>query len=214
MLWSDWWNFSYINYLAVDLINATHTIIVPGPSNGTFWLAINLTNRWIPYGNHWWVNSWYVPWIEINITVGSVIKMWKTNGTVIGTAVSRIRLDGQETSIDCWKVQFSEPEISQTYTFVFDKQSGVGVQGTSSLEPHLKLTLVSTNIPIGTFVRMPCDINIDGKVDIRDIAFAGKSFGSYPQHPRWNPVADVYQDNKIDIKDIALIAKNFGKTYP
>ncbi len=63
-------------------------------------------------------------------------------------------------------------------------------------------------------VRMPGDVNIDGKVDIRDIAFAAKAFGSYPGHPRWNPIADENEDNEIDIRDIGLIAKNFGKTYP
>jgi len=63
-------------------------------------------------------------------------------------------------------------------------------------------------------VRMPGDINIDGKVDVRDIALTAKTFGSYPDHPKWNPIADENEDNKIDIRDIALIAKNFGKTYP
>jgi len=63
-------------------------------------------------------------------------------------------------------------------------------------------------------VRMPGDINIDGKVDIKDIFLAIKAFGSFPEYPRWNPIADENEDNKIDIKDIFLILKNFGKTYP
>jgi len=63
-------------------------------------------------------------------------------------------------------------------------------------------------------VRMAGDINIDGKVDIKDLCFAAKAFGSYPGHARWNYVADENEDSKIDILDIALIAKNFGKTYP
>lgn len=43
------------------------------------------------------------------------------------------------------------------------------------------------------------DLNGDDKVDIRDIAIAAKAFGSYPGHPRWNPMADVYRDGKMDI---------------
>jgi hypothetical protein len=58
------------------------------------------------------------------------------------------------------------------------------------------------------------DLNGDGKVDIKDISIVALAFGSYPSHPRWNPIADVYQDSKIDIRDIALIAKNFGKIDP
>jgi hypothetical protein len=62
-------------------------------------------------------------------------------------------------------------------------------------------------------VRMPGDINMDGKVDMKDISIICKAFGSLPNHPRWNPIADENEDNKIDIADIALTCRNFGKTY-
>ena len=53
------------------------------------------------------------------------------------------------------------------------------------------------------------DVNDDGEVDILDIAIAANSFGSYPGHPRWNPIADVNEDNVVDLFDIVLIAKSF-----
>lgn len=56
------------------------------------------------------------------------------------------------------------------------------------------------------------DLNNDGKVDIQDVAVAASAFGSYPGHPRWNPIADMNKDNIVDVKDIVLIAINFGKT--
>jgi hypothetical protein len=62
-------------------------------------------------------------------------------------------------------------------------------------------------------VRMPGDLNMDGKVDGRDIAIASIAFGSFPEHPRWKPIADENEDNRIDVTDIALVCKNFGKTY-
>jgi hypothetical protein len=55
------------------------------------------------------------------------------------------------------------------------------------------------------------DLNFDGRVDIADIAIVAAAFGSYPGHPRWNPLADVNKDRRIDIMDIALVAHNFGK---
>ncbi len=61
----------------------------------------------------------------------------------------------------------------------------------------------------GIFVLLS-DLNNDGKVDIKDIAIAALAVGSYPGHPRWNPLADVNKDGKVDIRDLALIAKNFG----
>jgi parallel beta-helix repeat protein len=62
-------------------------------------------------------------------------------------------------------------------------------------------------------VRMPGDINCDGKVDVRDVAPASLAFGSYIGHPRWNPDADENEDGRIDVRDIALIARNFGISY-
>jgi len=63
-------------------------------------------------------------------------------------------------------------------------------------------------------VRMPGDVNMDGKVDGKDITVVAQAFGSYPTHPRWNYVTDENENNNIDGMDIALIAKNFGKKYP
>ena len=53
----------------------------------------------------------------------------------------------------------------------------------------------------------------DGHIDIRDIATVAKSFGSYPEHPNWNPSVDFNNDEKIDIRDIAVTAKHFGRSY-
>ena len=82
------------------------------------------------------------------------------------------------------------------------------------------------------------DVNSDGKVDIKDLATAAKSFGAYyiqpllPPNPsgppgyytpNWNSKADVNvvnvvtdgrSDMKIDIKDLAAIAKLFGYIAP
>jgi len=54
----------------------------------------------------------------------------------------------------------------------------------------------------------------DGKVDMRDIYLVAKAFGSYPDHPRWNPNADINDDGKVDMRDIYVVARNFGKTDP
>jgi parallel beta-helix repeat protein len=57
------------------------------------------------------------------------------------------------------------------------------------------------------------DVNMDGKVDIKDIGIVALSFGSSWGALRWNPLADVNHDGKVDIRDIGLVAKHFGERY-
>jgi hypothetical protein len=58
------------------------------------------------------------------------------------------------------------------------------------------------------------DVNADGKVDMKDIAFVAKAFGKKSGDALWNPNADMNNDGKIDMKDIAVVAKNFGRQNP
>jgi peptide/nickel transport system substrate-binding protein len=87
------------------------------------------------------------------------------------------------------------------------------------------------------------DIDANGKVEIKDLSYAGKAYGSYfvgrlmpwydpatgwvnpsaPGYPNppwgyytatWDSRADVNQDMKVDIKDLAKMAKLFGFQAP
>jgi hypothetical protein len=61
-------------------------------------------------------------------------------------------------------------------------------------------------------VKITClaDVNMDGRVDIKDMAMVTAAFGSYPGHPRWNPNCDMNGDNRIDIWDVAYVSRYFG----
>jgi len=89
-------------------------------------------------------------------------------------------------------------------------------------EGSYTFTFSTWSIPVKTIsftIGMTGDLNYDGKIDIKDIAEVASAFGSYPTHPRWNPLADItgpvylMPDEKVDIRDLALIASDFGKTY-
>jgi len=56
------------------------------------------------------------------------------------------------------------------------------------------------------------DLNDDGIIDISDVVVAAGAFGSYPGHPRWNPIADVKKNGIVDIEAIVTIALHFGET--
>lgn len=62
---------------------------------------------------------------------------------------------------------------------------------------------------------LPYDVNYDGKVDMKDIGYVCKAYGSTygpPIHPRWHFRCDVNNDRKIDMKDIGYVAKSYGCT--
>jgi PKD repeat protein len=54
------------------------------------------------------------------------------------------------------------------------------------------------------------DINMDGHVDVVDLAITSAAFGSYPGHPRWKPDCDINSDKRIDISDVAYVSRYFG----
>jgi parallel beta-helix repeat protein len=56
------------------------------------------------------------------------------------------------------------------------------------------------------------DVNGDGRVDMKDVAYVAKRFGSDPSSPLWDSNADQNDDSRVDMKDIAAVARNFGKT--
>ncbi len=75
-----------------------------------------------------------------------------------------------------------------------------------------KVVIVNTSITLtGVFCHF-CDLDKNGCVNMKDIAVAASAFGSDPNHPRWNPNADINRDNKVDLMDIGNTARNFGKT--
>jgi hypothetical protein len=63
-----------------------------------------------------------------------------------------------------------------------------------------------------TFYRLTGDVNLNKKVDLRDLALAAIGFGSHTGDRRYNPFADINRDGVIDLKDLVAIIKNLGKT--
>lgn len=63
-------------------------------------------------------------------------------------------------------------------------------------------------------VAMVGDVNADGKVDIKDVYKVAQAYGSFPGHPKWNPICDINNDGKVDMKDYYIVCKNYGKVDP
>jgi hypothetical protein len=85
---------------------------------------------------------------------------------------------------------------------------GVGLYSPSEYIPHV----ITCNCSIE--VKEPTgDLTLDNFIGIDDLVVAGESFGSDPNHSRWNIWADLNFDSYIGIDDIVLIARSFGKLH-
>jgi hypothetical protein len=70
------------------------------------------------------------------------------------------------------------------------------------------LSMLTKDITITKITQVArTDLNLDGKSDIVDFIIVAKAFGSHPEHPRWNPIADVNKDKKVNIVDLYFMAK-------
>jgi parallel beta-helix repeat protein len=157
-------------------------------------------------------SKWITAYIELpegynvsDINISSIL----LNGTIPVDMSAPIAVgDHDNDGVPDLMVKFNRTAVCQfilskgimfgnvTLTISGKLQNGIGFEGCDTIR-----------------VRMPGDINMDGKVDIMDISILCRAFGSYPGHPRWNPIADENEDGIINMFDIALTCKNFGKTY-
>jgi parallel beta-helix repeat protein len=71
-------------------------------------------------------------------------------------------------------------------------------------EEEMTLRLMQTDIILG-------DVNVDGKVNLKDLCVILVALGSYPGHRRWNPSCDLNSDGKVNIRDLCIAIGHFGE---
>jgi hypothetical protein len=58
---------------------------------------------------------------------------------------------------------------------------------------------------------IPGDINGDGSVNLQDLVFLARAYGSSFGTARWNANADINGNLKVDLPDLVILAKNYTK---
>lgn len=130
------------------------------------------------------------------------------------TAYVNIRMETNYTDLDVYTIGYVNGAWTwkpANYTVIQeDTTEIITLNVTSSMFNPLIEDLMLT------FSMKPAspDINEDGTVNMDDLVATLNAFGTYPTHPRWNPIADVNGDGKADMGDIIIILANFGKHYP
>jgi len=71
---------------------------------------------------------------------------------------------------------------------------------------------ISNSQAYAFYVKMLADLNLDYKVDGKDIAIVSRAYNTREGDPLWDARADTNSDRKVDGKDVAFVSKYFGKT--
>jgi len=79
---------------------------------------------------------------------------------------------------------------------------------TDKLQNHLDVAALSL---VRIVSPLPCDVNSDGTVNMKDIAYLVSLFNTRPSSPNWTPNADVNNDGVCNMKDIALAVYWFNE---
>ena len=123
-------------------------------------------------------------------TVSGTVSVTVTNATSGSTIFSKT-----------FTVSFSFSS-GQTPQFVLVMPSTVGALGASCLtNPSSDQT--------SCIVSKDPDINLDGAVDISDLAILALAWNRVPGSPNWNPSLDLNGDGRIGILDLAIVAINW-----
>lgn len=58
---------------------------------------------------------------------------------------------------------------------------------------------------------VPSDLNGDGKVGLADLVILAQAYGSRPEDPNWNPVADIDSKGIVGLSDLVILAQHYGE---
>jgi hypothetical protein len=155
-------------------------------------------------------DSWAFPgWlVNINVTalnMGDFTESFDVNAYYNTTLIGTVH------------VSTLAPGSSYIAQFILDTTSLLPchtqtISGEATIVPYEFNATNNVLVDGGLIIRLLGDFNGDGKVDLRDVYRVQQAFGSYPGHPRWDPVCDVIRDGKVDLRDIYAVYRNYGKS--
>jgi len=144
--------------------------------------------------------------MRIDVTV-------ENQGTSAETNID-VTVKANDTVVDTTTIPSLDPDTNTALTFTWDA-TGFAKGAYTISARAADHTLVDGTV----IVSYPGDINgpgevPDGLVDIDDVIFIAIRFGSVPEWPIWDPIADVTDDDLVDIDDVIFSALRFGQFDP
>jgi hypothetical protein len=94
-----------------------------------------------------------------------------------------------------------------------DVSPPAGIVGTSDMIT-MALAIGSRWNYFGVTTNLRADVNIDGKVGLRDLVLLANAYGSVPGDPNWNPNADIDFNGVVGLNDLVIMAQEYGNHFP
>ncbi len=141
-------------------------------------------------------------------------------GRVLSFSHTSSDQDLDDTLTYSWRVNETERAATQNWAFNPDPLlSDCG-------DREVKLVVTDSHDEVSQAwtvnVKLSGDVDLNGDVDIFDLAAVGLAYGSRPEDPNWNANADLHTlvteggpegNGKIDIFDLATVGLNYGKSW-
>lgn len=216
-------DYSLISKTLVAVLFGFGIAVAQSTTTVTVSLPISVVNPTYAYTIH---NN--TPYNVIGFVLGydSATKSPELNVPPTGWAADQDGTDsGLVASPSGWSVLVISPEESESIWIRWTTATQVVAAGQSLSGFAVSVSTASNRYKIAHFdlklsdgshvsgtvdsdsVRIPGDINIDGKIDCTDIAMVRNVFGTRAGEGKFDPFADVNQDGRIDVRDLAFVSQ-------
>jgi len=141
-------------------------------------------------------------------------------GTILSQTGNSYSQDVRFDNIDLSKSVMPPGASENSSSPFFDDQIPIWAKGELHEAPLSRQSIenMTTSLTLIKWEPLTTDINLDGKVDMKDIGTVAKYFGqTTPPAPPYCDLAGLIvgvPDGKIDMRDIGLVARHFGDHYP
>ena len=151
--------------------------------------------------------------VFVNVTIGTNVTVSPTNnfeltfanvtaaGDTIANATSAVNAPTMNNTVGQYYI------INVTANFSGNVTVSLAFDGFNMTQQQKgNLTMIQYTPIVGDIVAP------FGIVDMKDVAYLARHFGTNSTSPNWDPICDLNGDGVVNMKDIALLARHFGFT--
>lgn len=114
--------------------------------------------------------------------------------------------------MDCWKI------AAFIGTIIFLVSAFLPLISVTVLDTTASISLIDLYSALAqageqtgdVTVKLKCDLNSDGVVNVLDVTIISKAYNSRPGDPKWNPDFDFDKDGRLSILDVLAVCKEYS----